>query len=172
MSTTDRPVSGVEEADPDTLTILFVAVIGTLLVAIVVLVLQGLYEDVQHAEIQRKVVDQLPAELVALRVSQLEKLSGSSWVDEAHGVVRIPIEKAMVLIVREPAAAAVPPPAPSPAPIRPAESSPASTPAAGAAAVPRTKAVPSPPSRPAETSAPGASARGAASGHAASRVHP
>ena len=136
MSTTEHPVSGVEESDPDTLTILFVTVIGTLLVAIVVLVLQGLYEGVQQAEIRKKVVDEVPQELHALRVAQLEKLSGSSWVDQAHGVIRMPIERAMSFVVRDPAVTAVPPPAASPAPSRPAETSPASTPAAGGATKP------------------------------------
>jgi hypothetical protein len=116
MSTTKRHASGVEETDPDTFTTVMVGVIGSLLVVIAVVFLQGLYDRVERAELRRKVVEETPLELQTLHVRQQEKLAATAWVDPAAGVVSIPIGRAMDLVVHDPALKAVPPPEPPPAP--------------------------------------------------------
>ena len=116
MSTTERNASGVEETDPDTFSTVLVGVVGSLLVVTAVVFLQGLYDRVERAEIRRKVVDETPQELQGLRVLQQEKLSTKAWVDPAAGVVSIPVDRAMDLIVRDPSVRSVPPPEPPPAP--------------------------------------------------------
>lgn len=118
MSTTERPVSGVEESDPDTVSTALVGIIGTLLVIAAVVFLQGLYEKGQRAEQYRKVVAESPLELQTLRVKQQEKLAATAWVDPVAGVVSIPIDRAMDVVVRDPSMRAVPPPeAPVAAPV-------------------------------------------------------
>jgi len=116
MSTTPHHTSGVEETDPDTFSTVLVGVIGSLLVVTVVVFLQGLYDHVQFAELTRKVVDEAPQELKALRVGQQEKLAATAWVDPVAGVVSIPVDRAMDLIVRDPSLRSVPPPEAPPAP--------------------------------------------------------
>ena len=101
MSDTDRPASKVEEADPDATSTLLVVVVGGLLVVISVLFVQGLYGMSTRAEFERKVVSETPRELQELRATQRERLLGGAWVDKGAGVVSIPIERAMELVVKE-----------------------------------------------------------------------
>jgi hypothetical protein len=92
----------MNEPDPDTLTTVTVGIVGTLLVIIVVVFIQGLYDQVNRAEFDRKVVAEVPAELRNLRAAQLTILNQTGWVDKKNGFVAIPIEKAMALLVAEP----------------------------------------------------------------------
>jgi len=102
-------ISGVEEADPDTVSTVLVGLIGTVLLIAAVALLQGLYDNVERRELRRKVVLTTPEELRVLRVKQLEQLTSTAWVDQAAGVVSIPVERAMDLIVRDPRLSAVAP---------------------------------------------------------------
>jgi hypothetical protein len=111
----------VDEPDPDALTTATVGIVGTLLVIIVVLFVQGLYESVNRTEFERKVVDEVPAELRSLRAAQRTVLHQTGWVDKKNGIVAIPIEKAMALLVADPDPAApiilpAPPETPAAAP--------------------------------------------------------
>jgi uncharacterized protein involved in exopolysaccharide biosynthesis len=110
VSEIERHASGVEESDPDTFATVLVGVIGSLMVVVAVVFLQGLYERAQRAELRQKIVDTTPQELQTLRVRQLEKLSRTAWVDKSAGVVAIPVDRAMELLVRDPSLVAVPPP--------------------------------------------------------------
>lgn len=92
--------------DPDALTTATVGIVGTILVIAAVAFLQGLYESVNRREFQRKIVAEAPAELTDLRAAQLRKLSATAWVDKQNGIVAIPIEKAMALLVANPSWAA------------------------------------------------------------------
>jgi len=114
----------LNEPDPDTLTTITVGVVGTLLVIIVVLFVQGLYESVNRAEFERKVVGEVPAELRNLRAAQRTVLNQAGWVDKKNGIVAIPIDKAMALLVTDPDPAApiilpAPPETPSVPPAAP-----------------------------------------------------
>jgi hypothetical protein len=105
----ERPLhaSAVEESEPDTLQIVLIGAIGTVLFVIAVFVLTGLYEHVQRREVHRKVVAVTPQELQILRIKQMETLAATVWVDPEAGAVTIPIERAMALIVRDPGLRAV-----------------------------------------------------------------
>lgn len=92
--------------DPDALTTATVGIVGTILVIVAVVFLQGLYESVNRSEFQRKIVAEAPAELTKLRAAQQRKLSATAWVDKQNGIVAIPIEKAMALLVANPGWAA------------------------------------------------------------------
>jgi hypothetical protein len=92
--------------DPDVLTTATVGIVGTILVILSVVVVQGLYESVNRSEFQRKIVNEAPGELNQLRAAQQRKLHATEWVDRQHGIVTIPIERAMALLVADPSLAA------------------------------------------------------------------
>ena len=118
LSDTERRVSPIETDDPDALTTATVGIVGTILVIIVVVFVQGLYESEKREEFQRKVVNETPAELRTLRAAQLTRLHATGWVDKKNGFVAIPIERAMELLASDPNPAApiiLPEPPASPA---------------------------------------------------------
>lgn len=92
----ERPMH-VEETDPDAFQTMFVGLVGTILVVVAVVVLQGLYDRQQRLEYEKKVVRQTPRELQQARVEQLEKFE-PRWIDRDRGIVAIPIERAMELL--------------------------------------------------------------------------
>jgi hypothetical protein len=102
----EQRAMAVDPPDPDALTTATVGIVGTILVIAAVVFVQGLYESVNRSEFQRKIVDEAPAELTDLRAAQLRKLSATAWVDKQNGIVAIPIEKAMALLVANPSWAA------------------------------------------------------------------
>ena len=108
--------STVDAPDPDALTTATVGIVGTILVVIVVVFVQGLYESVNRSEFQRKVVAEVPAELRNLRAAQLTRLHATGWVDKKNGFVAIPIERAMEFLASDPnpAAPIILPEAPAP----------------------------------------------------------
>ena len=106
LSENERRVPPADAPDPDALTTATVGIVGTILVIAAVVFLQGLYESVNRSEFQRKVVNEAPGELNALRAAQLRRLHATGWVDKQHGIVAIPIERAMALLVADPSLAA------------------------------------------------------------------
>jgi hypothetical protein len=106
LSTTKRREPAIETADPDALTTATVGIVGAILVIVVVVLVQGLYESAHRAEFRRKVVAEVPAELRSLRDAQRAKLQATGWVDKQNGIVAIPIERAMDLLASDPNPAA------------------------------------------------------------------
>ena len=119
-------VPHVEEADPDALATLTVGIVGALVLAIVVVMVQGFYQKALHDELVRKVVSRTPEETRALRASQLERLSRVKWVDREHGLVTLPIDEAIARMLRDPNPAA--PVVLPPQPVSAAQAAPAATP--------------------------------------------
>lgn len=91
------PKLHVEEADPDAFQTAFIGLIGTILVVVSVVAIQGFYERRRHIEYDRKVVRQTPRDLHQARVEQQEKFQ-ARWIDRDKGIVAIPIERAMELV--------------------------------------------------------------------------
>lgn len=106
MSENEQRVPPADPPDPDALTTATVGIVGTILVIAAVVFLQGLYESVNRSEFQRKIVVEAPGELNQLRAAQLRRLHATGWVDRQHGIVAIPIERAMALLVADPGLAA------------------------------------------------------------------
>jgi len=119
LSGHDQREPEFDAPDPDALATTTVGVVGTILVIVVVVFVQGLYESVNRAEFERKVVSEAPAELRNLRAAQLTRLHATGFVDKQHGFVAIPIEKAMQLLVADPdpAAPIILPAPPEPPPL-------------------------------------------------------
>jgi hypothetical protein len=81
--------------------ILVIGVVGATLTLVIVFLLEALVAAEGQAETQRKVVDQPYRELLKLEADQSEVLDAYRWVDREKGIVAIPVERAMEIVVRE-----------------------------------------------------------------------
>jgi hypothetical protein len=102
--------------DPNTPVALAVAVVSAIVLVIIVVLLEAYFFAAEREERQRKVVAVAPEELSQVRADQLGLLHSYRWIDEKQGVVGIPIERAMELVVAEQGALPPPPPAPTASP--------------------------------------------------------
>jgi hypothetical protein len=87
--------------DPHAALTFIVGAVGTILLIVVVVLLEIFYYRARSQEEYRKVTLQAPEELTRLRAQQEAELAGYAWVDEANAVLRIPIDRAMELVVLE-----------------------------------------------------------------------
>jgi hypothetical protein len=87
--------------DPNVPMSAVVGILSAILLFVIIVALQALFYTMQEDEFERKVYSQPYEELQRLDAQQLEQLSSYGWVSEADGVVRIPVERAMELIVEE-----------------------------------------------------------------------
>jgi len=87
--------------DPDVPASAVVGVVSAVLLFVVVVALQALFFRMQEGERSRKVYEQPYETLQKLDADQLGTLTSYGWVDQQQGVTRIPIERAMALIVDE-----------------------------------------------------------------------
>ena len=78
-----------------------VVVVGTVLTFVIVVFLQALFYRAETAEYERKVVNESPKKLRSARAEQSTLLNEYRWIDRENGVVAIPIERAMELVVDE-----------------------------------------------------------------------
>ena len=81
-----------------------IAVVGAILVIFVfalVIAVQAIFFKIQGDENNDRYVSQAPMKLSALIVEQQELLNSYRWIDRNHGVVGIPIERAMKLVAGE-----------------------------------------------------------------------
>jgi hypothetical protein len=68
---------------------------------VIVVALQALFFRMQEGERSRKVYEQPYESLQQLDADQLGTLTSYGWVDQQRGVTRIPIERAMAVVVEE-----------------------------------------------------------------------
>ena len=103
MSEHSRPDGGTppEERDPKSSSTLVVGGVGVILLAVVIILLQVLFYRTSEAERWRKVISQQPEELRRVQAEQLDQLNSYRWIDEQNGVVSIPIDRAMELVIQE-----------------------------------------------------------------------
>lgn len=87
--------------DLNTPAIAVVGVVGAVLVFAIVVAVQAWFYNVRTEELDRKVVALPDQALGSVLAKQQADLSSYGVLDEAKGVVRIPIERAMQLVVRE-----------------------------------------------------------------------
>ena len=87
--------------DPSSSRTVLVGFIGTVLLFVIIVALQALFYTVERKEFERKVLNEVPEELASLRAKQIENLNAYRWIDKASGVVAIPIDQAMKIIVSE-----------------------------------------------------------------------
>ncbi|MFO7652219.1 MAG: hypothetical protein R6X25_00170 [Candidatus Krumholzibacteriia bacterium] len=81
--------------------ILTIGILFVVLVFVLILLLQSYFYEVERSEYYTKIVAPRSESLASALADQQQKLRGYRWVDQTDGVVGIPIERAMALVVRE-----------------------------------------------------------------------
>jgi hypothetical protein len=81
--------------------IVTVGILFLILLFVLILLLQAYFFEVQRGEYYDKVVAPRSEFLAAAIADQEARLREYAWIDEDAGVVAIPIERAMDLLVRE-----------------------------------------------------------------------
>jgi hypothetical protein len=113
-----------EEQEPNTPVTAVVGLVFAILLFVVVVVLQAYFYRAEEAENVRKAVVVAPEELSQLRAQQQERLHSYKIIDPKKGVIAIPINLAMKLLVRDggraPWPEVQPPAVPAPGPTPPA----------------------------------------------------
>ena len=82
----------------------FIAAIGGAIMITLVLVIAGVqayYDHVRDQQIFVKQLEPVSEDLKALRAREAQQLHSYQYIDRAKGTVRIPIERAMDLLIQE-----------------------------------------------------------------------
>ncbi len=90
-----------QQRDPNSSGVLLVGVVGSIVLFAVVIALIGLYQSVEHQQLQDKVYNIVPQELSQLRAKQIAQINGYRHMPGDDGRVALPIERAMELSVDE-----------------------------------------------------------------------
>jgi hypothetical protein len=90
-----------DDRDPSAFSTVYVGVVGTILLVVIIYWLTAFYHDTVASENYAKQVAVRPVERERYRAAEAEALAGYGWVSQPDGVVRIPIERAMELVVAE-----------------------------------------------------------------------
>lgn len=85
----------------DTPRLAVIGVVGTMIVLLVVFVVQVVYYKLTRELDHRRNVEHTDQALARYQAEQAEKLQRLGWIDAQAGVVAIPIERAMELVVRD-----------------------------------------------------------------------
>lgn len=88
----------VEEKDANAPVTAVIGLIGTVLLIISVIWLQGLYSKTGNAEMTRKQIMGMYDEVLSLKAEQRAELNDYAWVNRDAGVVEIPIDRAIEVV--------------------------------------------------------------------------
>jgi hypothetical protein len=87
------------DSEPNAPLTAVIGIVGAVLLFVVIVLLQAFFYHEDRAE-QRRKAEAAPADQLALvRAEQQEVLSGYRWIDRRSGVVGIPVERAMRLLL-------------------------------------------------------------------------
>ena len=81
--------------------IVIAGVVSSILLFILVVGISGLFLHWQKQEAAEKSSPLMPEELRRLKSQQMGEINSWRWISEKDGVVRIPIDRAMELVVEE-----------------------------------------------------------------------
>jgi len=90
--------------DVKTSAVALVGFLGAVVLFALIILLQVVYYWAAERQVQRKEIDAPESELREAVAAQQAKLVGYRWVDQKQGIVAIPIQRAMDLVVRDLAA--------------------------------------------------------------------
>ncbi len=93
--------TGFDTAEPKTRLIALFGVATMVLLAVILLVLEGYVDRVKQHEIFIKVEQPVSADLQALRAREDADLNAYRYIDRAKGTVRLPVARAMELLLEE-----------------------------------------------------------------------
>ena len=74
---------------------------GAIALFVIIVLLQALFHNMQAAETDAKTTGRPDQGVQALKADHLEQLNSYGWMSESEGVVRVPIDRAMELVVAE-----------------------------------------------------------------------
>ena len=87
--------------DVDAPLIAVLGFIGALLVFLLIIGLEVLFYSMERDERERKYIERAPAEFSQLQAQQMARLTEYRYLDPKKGVVAIPVDRAMELVVEE-----------------------------------------------------------------------
>lgn len=87
--------------DVKSATIAFVGLIVAILTFAVMILAMVVYYQASARERYEKQISQAPEELATVTANQQARLAEYRWVDQSKGIVAIPIDRAMGLVVAE-----------------------------------------------------------------------
>jgi hypothetical protein len=87
--------------DVKTSKIALVGFLASIIVVIIVVLLQVIYYHAVAVQVKEKDVDSPLVELQRAASAQQARLLQYHWIDQSKGVVAIPIDRAMEIVVRE-----------------------------------------------------------------------
>ena len=87
--------------DLNTPLIVVIGVVSAVVTFVLIVLLQAWFNSQEAAEYHRKVVAPKSEELSRVVAEQQSQLQQYGWVDRERGIVTIPIERAMELVVSE-----------------------------------------------------------------------
>ncbi len=90
-----------ETGDLDLTAIIGWGLIAVVLFFVLVTAVQAFFYRYERAYLAERVYAEAPVEPRRIRDEQLERISGYRWVDQEHGIVAIPIDRAMELVAQE-----------------------------------------------------------------------
>ncbi len=88
--------------DVDTRAVFLVGALGVVLLILVVILLQMMFYRVE-SDLYAKTYADPQLDVARVNAEQLELLGSYSYVDREKGIIRIPVQRAMELLAREPA---------------------------------------------------------------------
>ncbi len=91
--------------DVKTSAVALVGVLAAVLLLAIIILLQVVYYWTAARQVQRKEIDAPQLALREVVAAQQAKLAEYHWVDQKQGIVALPIDRAMDLVVRDLAAA-------------------------------------------------------------------
>lgn len=91
----------VEQENLNIPMIIAVGLISVVVTVVSVVAVQALYYSYASDETRRKIVEAPTADADSKLAEQVAKLSRYSWTDREKGLVTVPIERAMRLVVQE-----------------------------------------------------------------------
>ncbi|MCS6885955.1 MAG: hypothetical protein RMM17_10065 [Acidobacteriota bacterium] len=90
-----------ERQDPNSVEIIVLTVLGAIVLYGVIVGLEFYYNVVNERLIETKIYSTVPTQLRELRSREDEALSKYKYIDESRGIVQIPIDRAIELLVKE-----------------------------------------------------------------------
>jgi hypothetical protein len=96
--------------------IILTGIAGTAILVVLIILVRGLFVNALQQENYTKVLQQKPEELQQVREQAQNHLHTYAWIDQAQGIVSLPIEDALALAVAQLSADQHQPVKPAPAP--------------------------------------------------------
>ena len=93
--------AGYEKSDTRGSRVFFGLILAVVLLVLIIVGLNIFYNMTEDEIVYENVLSQKNPRLQELRAEETKKLTSYAWVDSSKGIVRIPVDRAMELMVNE-----------------------------------------------------------------------